>query len=152
MFGRRHHSHSTAVGHFLTFVKATLEEMEEYSEVKGRYLIVDHAHTHSSQRHREVHTVPWMPTRSPYPYSSELNPIEQFSPMLRERSSAPCCTLALETHSTRIAEVCDNLYLRNFHISYVILSTASKSVLKRGTLRIATLVEASALNRATCKA
>lgn len=41
MFGRRHHSQSTAVGHFLTFVKAMLEEMDEYPEEKGHYLIVD---------------------------------------------------------------------------------------------------------------
>ncbi|KAG1043165.1 hypothetical protein G6F43_011728 [Rhizopus delemar] len=69
------YSTGTATGHYLSFLKATLDEMDKNPEMRGYYLVMDNAHIHSStdickyinfRGYRYVY-VP--------PYSSELNPI-----------------------------------------------------------------------------
>ncbi|KAI9267180.1 hypothetical protein EDC94DRAFT_494243, partial [Helicostylum pulchrum] len=35
-------------GHYLSFLKATLDEMDKYPEMKGHYLVMDNAPIHSS--------------------------------------------------------------------------------------------------------
>ncbi|KAG1140346.1 hypothetical protein G6F37_009256 [Rhizopus arrhizus] len=72
------YSTGTVTGHYLSFLKATLDEMDKYPEMKGHYLVMDNAPIHSSTdigryiRSRGYRYV-YLP-----PYSPELNPIEQF--------------------------------------------------------------------------
>ncbi|KAG1167172.1 hypothetical protein G6F70_009565 [Rhizopus microsporus] len=68
----------TVTGHCLSFVKATLDEMDKYPEMKGHYLVMDNAPIHSSTGigkyiHSRGYGFVYLP-----PYFPELNPIEQF--------------------------------------------------------------------------
>ncbi|KAG0176765.1 hypothetical protein DFQ29_005671 [Apophysomyces sp. BC1021] len=42
------YSTGTVTGHYLSFLKATLDEMDRYPEMKGHYLVMDNAPIHSS--------------------------------------------------------------------------------------------------------
>ena len=42
------YSTGTVTGHYLNFVKATLDEMDKYPEMKRHYLVMDNAPIHSS--------------------------------------------------------------------------------------------------------
>ena len=42
------YSTGTVIGHYLGFLKATLDEMGKYPEIKGYYLVMDNAPIHSS--------------------------------------------------------------------------------------------------------
>ncbi|CEI91916.1 hypothetical protein RMCBS344292_06193 [Rhizopus microsporus] len=42
------YSIGTMTGHYLSFLKATLDEMDKYPEMKGHYLVMDNAPIHSS--------------------------------------------------------------------------------------------------------
>lgn len=42
------YSSGTVTGHYLSFVKATLDEMDKYPDMKGHYLVMDNASIHSS--------------------------------------------------------------------------------------------------------
>ncbi|KAG1536673.1 hypothetical protein G6F46_012876 [Rhizopus delemar] len=79
------YSTGTVTGHYLSFLKATLDEMDKYPEMKGHYLVMDNAPIHSSTdigryiRSRGYRYV-YLP-----PYSPELNPIEQFWSVVKMR-------------------------------------------------------------------
>lgn len=65
-------------GHYLSFLKATLDEMDKYPEMKGNYLVMENAPIHSSidigkYNYSRGYRCVYLP-----PYSPELNPIEQF--------------------------------------------------------------------------
>ncbi|KAG1466937.1 hypothetical protein G6F56_004600 [Rhizopus delemar] len=72
------------------FVKATLDEMDKYPEMKGHYLIMDNAPIHNSAdigkyiNSREYRFV-YLP-----PYSHELNPIEQFWSVVKMKHEIVC--------------------------------------------------------------
>ncbi|KAG1349283.1 hypothetical protein G6F62_003630 [Rhizopus arrhizus] len=42
------YSTGTVIGHYLSFLKATLDEMDRYPEMKGHYLVMDNTPIHSS--------------------------------------------------------------------------------------------------------
>ncbi|CEJ05609.1 hypothetical protein RMCBS344292_19547 [Rhizopus microsporus] len=71
-------SSGTVTGHYITFLKMTLDEMDKHPHMKGHYIVMDNApiHTHENIRkyieYRGYKCV-YLPT-----YSPELNPIEQF--------------------------------------------------------------------------
>ncbi|KAG1318513.1 hypothetical protein G6F62_012317 [Rhizopus arrhizus] len=71
-------SSGTVTGHYISFLKVTLDEMDKHPHMKGHYIVMDNApiHTHENikkyieyQGYKRV----YLPT-----YSPELNPIEQF--------------------------------------------------------------------------
>ncbi|RCH94575.1 hypothetical protein CU098_009345 [Rhizopus stolonifer] len=71
-------SSGTVTGHYISFLKMTLDEMDKHPHMKGHYVVMDNApiHTHKNIKkyieyrgYKCVH----LPT-----YSPELNPIEQF--------------------------------------------------------------------------
>ncbi|EIE77963.1 hypothetical protein RO3G_02667 [Rhizopus delemar RA 99-880] len=65
-------------GNYLSFLKATLDEMDKYPEMKGHYLVMDNAPIHSSADIRKyIYSRGYRCVYLP-PYSPELNPIEQF--------------------------------------------------------------------------
>lgn len=68
----------TVTGHYFNFVAATLDELDKHEKFKGYCIVIDNAPIHT---HLDVKTYikergygrVYLP-----PYSSELNPIEQF--------------------------------------------------------------------------
>ncbi|KAG0166060.1 hypothetical protein DFQ30_007644 [Apophysomyces sp. BC1015] len=48
------YSTGTVTGHYLSFLKATLDEMDRYPEMKGHYLVMDNAPIHSSTDIEEI--------------------------------------------------------------------------------------------------
>lgn len=106
------YSIGTVTGHYLSFLKATLDEMDTYPEMKGHYLVIDNAPIHSSidigkyVNSREYRCV-YLP-----PYSPELNPIEQFWSVVNSKDKRNKF-LEKESIMTRISEACDSLYMSN---------------------------------------
>ncbi|CEP11627.1 hypothetical protein [Parasitella parasitica] len=71
-------SSGTVTGHYISFLKTTLDEMDKYPHMKGHYIAMDYApiRTHENiQKYIEYrgYKYVFLP-----PYSPELNPIEQF--------------------------------------------------------------------------
>ncbi|KAL9536687.1 hypothetical protein PS6_011831 [Mucor atramentarius] len=64
------YSTGTVTGHYLSFVKATLDEMDRYPEMMGHYPVMDNAPIHNS-----TDIGKYINSRG---YSPELNPTEQF--------------------------------------------------------------------------
>ncbi|KAL1933714.1 hypothetical protein VTP01DRAFT_7804 [Rhizomucor pusillus] len=62
----------TVAGHYLSFLKATMDEMDKYERMQGHCLVMDNAPIHNSDESRGYRCA-YLPS-----YASELNPIEQF--------------------------------------------------------------------------
>ncbi|KAG1454447.1 hypothetical protein G6F56_007319 [Rhizopus delemar] len=70
------YSKGAMTGHYLSFLKATLDEMGKYPEMKGRYLVMDNAPTHNLiDIGKYIHSRGYRHAYLP-PYSPELNLIE----------------------------------------------------------------------------
>ncbi|KAG0776658.1 hypothetical protein G6F22_012420 [Rhizopus arrhizus] len=107
------YSIGTVTGHYLSFLKATLDEMDKYPEMKRHYLVMDNAPIHSSTDigkyiHSRGYRYAYLP-----PYSPELNPIEQFWSVVKSKVKRNKF-LEKESLMTRIGEACDSLYLSDF--------------------------------------
>lgn len=75
----------TVTGHYLSFLKATLDEMDKYPEMKGHYLVMDNAPIHGSvDIGRYIRSRGYRYVYLP-PYSPELNPIEQFWSVVKSK-------------------------------------------------------------------
>ncbi|KAG1179640.1 hypothetical protein G6F71_000853 [Rhizopus microsporus] len=108
------YSIGTVTGHYLSFLKATLDEMDKYPEMKGHYLVMDNAPIHSSTDiGKYIHSRGYRYVYLP-PYSPELNPIEQFWSVVKSKVKRNKF-LERETLMTRISEACDSLYLSDFN-------------------------------------
>lgn len=72
-------------GHYLNFLRGILDQLDKYPESKGFYLVTDNAPVHN---HEEIET---LITNRGYrcvylpPYFPELNPIEQFWSLVKNR-------------------------------------------------------------------
>ncbi|KAL1932186.1 hypothetical protein VTP01DRAFT_9242 [Rhizomucor pusillus] len=71
-------SKGTVTGHYISFLKATMDEMDQYPHMKGHYLVMDNAPIHTSEDIAKYvesrgYRCAYLPS-----YSPELNPIEQF--------------------------------------------------------------------------
>ncbi|CEI93947.1 hypothetical protein RMCBS344292_08171 [Rhizopus microsporus] len=107
------YSIGTVTGHCLSFLKATLDEMDKYLEMKGHYLVMDNVPIHSSTDiGKSIHSREYRCVYLP-PYSPELNPIEQFWSVVKSKAKRNKF-LAKESFMTRIGEACDSLYLSDF--------------------------------------
>jgi hypothetical protein len=107
------YSTGTVTGHYLSFLKATLDEIDRFTEMKGHCLVMDNAPTRSSTDignyfHSRGYPYVYLP-----PYSPELNPIEQFWSFVKSKVKRNKF-LEKETLMTRISEACDSLYLTDF--------------------------------------
>lgn len=74
----RHASKETVTGHYVSFLKATMDEMDQYPHMKCHYLVMDNALIHTSEdiaKYIESHSYRCVYLPS---YSPKLNPIEQF--------------------------------------------------------------------------
>ncbi|KAL1934550.1 hypothetical protein VTP01DRAFT_6732 [Rhizomucor pusillus] len=99
-------STGTVTGHYLSFLKATVDEMDRYPHMKGHYLVMDNAPIHTSNDIAKYITSrgyrhPYLPS-----YSPELNPIEQFWSVVKSnvKRSWFLEKEALTTRTTRAAD------------------------------------------------
>lgn len=107
------YSVGTVTGHYLSFLKATLDEMDKYPEMKGHYLVMDNAPIHSSiDIGKYIHSRGYRCVYLP-PYSPELNPIEQFWSVVKSKVKRNKF-LEKESLMTRVSEACDSLYMSDF--------------------------------------
>ncbi|KAG1503159.1 hypothetical protein G6F52_012303 [Rhizopus delemar] len=107
------YSIGTVTGHYLSFLKATLDEMDKYPEMKGHYLVMDNAPIHSSTDiGKYIHSRGYRYVYLP-PYSPELNPIEQFWSVVKSKVKRNKF-LEKESLMTRISEACDSLHFSDF--------------------------------------
>ncbi|KAG1578520.1 hypothetical protein G6F48_011862 [Rhizopus delemar] len=111
--GIAHTSKGTVTGHYVSFLKTTMDEMDQYPHMKGHYLVMDNAPIHTSEdiakyvESRGYHCV-YLP-----PYSPELNPIEQFWSVVKSKVKRNKF-LDKETLMTRITEASNSLKLCDF--------------------------------------
>lgn len=82
--------------------------------MKGHHLVMDNAPIHSSTDiekyiHSRGHRYAYLP-----PYSSELNPIEQFWSVVKSNVKRNKF-LEKESSMTRISEACDSLHFNDFN-------------------------------------
>ncbi|KAG0907558.1 hypothetical protein G6F33_010465 [Rhizopus arrhizus] len=76
--GVGHVCKGTVTGHYISFLKAIMDEMDLYPHMKGRPFVMDNAPIHTSENiAKYVESRGYRCTYLP-PYSPELNPIEQF--------------------------------------------------------------------------
>ena len=80
------YSIGTVTRDYLNFLKATLDEMNKYPEMKGHYLVMNNAPIHSSTDiGKYIHSRGYRYTYLP-PYSPELNPIEQVWSVVKSKN------------------------------------------------------------------
>lgn len=67
----------TVTEHYISFLKAIMDHMDQYPHMKGHYLVMDNAPIYTSED--IVNYVESCGCRCAYlpPYSPDLNPIEQ---------------------------------------------------------------------------
>ena len=79
------YSTGVVTGHYLSFLKATLDEMDMYPEMKGYSLVMDNAPIHSSiDIEKYIHSRGYRYVYLP-PSSPEMNPTEQFWSVVKSK-------------------------------------------------------------------
>ncbi|KAG1314898.1 hypothetical protein G6F64_001108 [Rhizopus arrhizus] len=78
-------SKGTVTGHYISFLRATMDEMDRYPHMKGHYLVMDNAPIHTSEDIAKYiescgYRYAYLPSSSP-----ELNPIEQFWSVVKSK-------------------------------------------------------------------
>ncbi|KAG1058139.1 hypothetical protein G6F43_000083 [Rhizopus delemar] len=107
------YSIETVTGHYLSFLKSTLDEIDKYPEMKGHYLVMDNVPIHSSSGiGKYIHSRGYRYVYLPL-YPPELNPTEQFWSVVKSKFKRNKF-LEKESLMTRISEACDSLFLSNF--------------------------------------
>lgn len=106
----------TTSGHYVQFISDTMDIMDEFPHMKGTHIVMDNAPIHSPQLVDPVIIERgYIPVYLP-PYSPELNPIEMFWKVLKDRVRRTPLTSA-ETLSSRITEGSEDIpveHLQNF--------------------------------------
>ncbi|CEJ05593.1 hypothetical protein RMCBS344292_19531 [Rhizopus microsporus] len=106
-------SKGTVTGHYVSFLKATMDEMDQYPHMKGHYLVMDNAPIHTSEDiAKYVESRGYRCVYLP-PYSPELNPIEQFWSVVKSKVKRNKF-LEKETLMARITEASNGLKLSDF--------------------------------------
>ncbi|KAL1926409.1 hypothetical protein VTP01DRAFT_5738 [Rhizomucor pusillus] len=110
-------------GHYLSFLKATMDEMDKYPCIEDNYLVMDNAPIHKSEDIGEYiesrgYRYAYLPS-----YSPDLNPIEQFWSVVKSKVKRDRF-LETETLMTRISEASESLSLRDSKDSSHILINA----------------------------
>lgn len=101
----------TSTGHYLNFLRGTLDQLDKYPELKGFYLVMDNAPIHN---HEEI--VDTLITSRGYrriylpPYSPERNPIEQFWSIVKNKAKRSKFS-DKEDLFTRIYDACNDVPL-----------------------------------------
>ena len=102
-------SKGTVMEHYISFLKATMNEMDRFPYMKGHYLVMDNAPIHTSENiAKYVEPRGYHCTYLP-PYSSELNPIEQFWSVVKSKVKRSKFLVM-----SRISEASNSLKLSDF--------------------------------------
>ncbi len=105
-------SKGTTTGHYLNFIRKTLNEMDKTPLMNGFYIVMDNVpiHTHNdidelitSRGYRSI----YLP-----PHSPELNPIEQFWSVVKNKVKRGTFSDD-EDLKTRIADACNNVPIQH---------------------------------------
>ncbi|KAL1927158.1 hypothetical protein VTP01DRAFT_5121 [Rhizomucor pusillus] len=121
-------STGTVTGHYLSFLKATMDEMDKYPHMKGHYLVMDNAPIHKSDDiSKYVESRGYRCTYLPL-YSPELNPIEQFWSVVKSKVKRNRL-LENETPMTRISEASNSISTATENIYDVSLQVVSVCIL-----------------------
>ncbi|KAL1933710.1 hypothetical protein VTP01DRAFT_7800 [Rhizomucor pusillus] len=107
-------STGTVTGHYISFLKDTLDEMDNYPHMKGHYLVMDNAPIHRSKDIAKYIEVRGYRCASLPSYSPELNPIEQFWSVTKSKVKRHRF-LQQEVLSTGIRDACNNVKPSDFH-------------------------------------
>jgi hypothetical protein len=100
-------------GYYPSFLKATLDEMDMYPEMKGYSLVMDNAPIHRSiDIEKYIHSRGYRYVYLP-PSSPEMNPTEQFWSVVKSKVKRNKF-LEKELVMTRVSEACNSLYLSDF--------------------------------------
>ncbi|KAL1934995.1 hypothetical protein VTP01DRAFT_4135 [Rhizomucor pusillus] len=106
-------STGTATGHYLSFLKVTMDEMDKYPQMKGHYLVMDNAPIHKSDDISKYvesrgYRCAYLPS-----YAPKLNPIEHFWSVVKSKAKRNRL-LEKETLMTRIIEASNSIRLSDF--------------------------------------
>ncbi|GAA5806894.1 hypothetical protein MFLAVUS_000242 [Mucor flavus] len=106
-------SKGTATGHYLNFIQKTLNEMDKTPLMNGFYIVIDNAPTHTHSDIDEL--IALRGYRSIYlsPYSPELNPIEQFWSVVKNKVKRGTFSDD-EDLKTRIVDACNNAPIQHY--------------------------------------
>ncbi|KAG0767881.1 hypothetical protein G6F18_003787 [Rhizopus arrhizus] len=106
-------SKGTVMEHYISFLKATMNEMDRFPYMKGHYLVMDNAPIHTSENiAKYVESRGYRCTYLP-PYPPELNPIEQFWSVVKSKVKHKKF-LEKEALMTRISGASNSLKLSDF--------------------------------------
>ncbi|KAG1166527.1 hypothetical protein G6F36_012911 [Rhizopus arrhizus] len=111
--GVEHMSKGMVTGHYAGFLKATMDEMDQYPHMKDHYLVIDNAPIHTSEDIAKYvesrgYRCAYLPS-----YSPEINPIEQFWSVVKSKVKRNRF-LEKETLMTWISEASHILRLSGF--------------------------------------
>ncbi|KAL1928080.1 hypothetical protein VTP01DRAFT_2996 [Rhizomucor pusillus] len=103
----------TVTGHYLSFLKATMDEMDRYPHMEDHYLVMDNAPIHTSND-----IVKYIMSRGYHyayltSYSPDLNPIEQFWSVVKSKVKRSRF-LGKETLTTRFNEASNRISFSDF--------------------------------------
>ncbi|KAG1056780.1 hypothetical protein G6F43_001349 [Rhizopus delemar] len=99
---------SIVAGHYLNFIKSTLDEMDKHPEMKGYYLVMDNAPVHNLKDIGEyVNSRGYRYVYLPL-YPLDINPMELFWTVAKNKIKRSRLT-ENETISSRIKDACDSL-------------------------------------------
>ncbi|CEG75082.1 hypothetical protein RMATCC62417_10188 [Rhizopus microsporus] len=106
-------STGAVTGHYFSFLKATIDEMDQYPYMTGHYLIMDNAPIHKSEGTAKYiisrgYRYAYLPS-----YCPELNPIEQFWSVVKSKVKRNRL-LEKETLMTTISEASNSLKASDF--------------------------------------
>ncbi|EIE86653.1 hypothetical protein RO3G_11364 [Rhizopus delemar RA 99-880] len=106
-------SSGTVTGHYISFLKTTLDGMDKHPHMKGHYIVMDNVpiHMHENiKKHIDYrgYKCVYLPTCSP-----ELNPIEQFWAVTKNKAKRHRL-LQEDTLSKRITEACSSVKQSHF--------------------------------------
>ncbi|EIE79863.1 hypothetical protein RO3G_04568 [Rhizopus delemar RA 99-880] len=101
-------SKSTVADHYLRFLEKTMDEMDCFPELKGYYIVMDNAPIHTSDQIDKMIVARGYKSIYLPPYSPELNPIEQFWAIVKNKVKRSSFE-ATEDLATRIIEACNSV-------------------------------------------
>lgn len=107
-------STGTVTGHYISLLKDTLDEMDNYPHMKGHYLVMDNAPIHRSKDIAKYIEVRGYRCASLPSYPPELNPIEQFWSVTKSKVKRHRF-LQQETLSNRIRDERNSVKPSDFH-------------------------------------
>lgn len=100
----------TVTAHCFNFIASTLNVMDQHEDFKGHYIIMDNAPIHTNKDIQlyikgRGYGCSYLP-----PYSPELNPIEQFWLVCKNKLKRETL-LSEETLTSRIQDTCNRVFL-----------------------------------------